>query len=156
MPREFKFLFIIILISVGILFIFVAWLRFKYLVLNIRSSTERKGTLVSFRHYSSALRLGNNYTDYLENGKGYVPVVTLQVNGKLLELAAEWSDYSLSKDDINKSVSVIYQHKFGLMLLINDEQSIHDYFQMKNILFWSGMSIGIILIIVAAIVLILL
>lgn len=152
MPSEFKFIFVILLISVGTLFIFIAWLRFKYLVLNIRNATKSTGTLVSFRKYSSTIRLGNNYMDYLENGRGYVPVVVLRINGKLLELAAEWSDYSLSGDDLNKSVSVIYQHKFGLMLLINDEQSIHDYFQMKNILFWSGMSIGIILILLAAIV----
>lgn len=135
MPSEFKFLFTILLISVGILFIFIAWLLFKYLVLNISSVTMSTGTLVSFRHYSSTSRLGNNYTDYLENGIGHVPVVVLQINGKLLEVAAEWSDYSLSGDNLYKSVSVIYQHKFGLMLLINDKQSIHDYFQMKNLLF---------------------
>lgn len=155
MPSEFEFLFTLLLISVGTLFIFIAWLRFKYLVLNIRNATKSTGTLVSFRHYSSTLRLGNNYTDYFENGKGHVPVVVLRINGKLLELAAEWSDYSLSGDDLNKSVSVIYQNKFGFILLINDEQSIHDYFQMKNILFLSGMAIGIVLILVAIVVLIL-
>lgn len=155
MPSEFKSLFTILLISVGILFIFIAWLLFKYLALNIGDATKSMGTLVSFRHYSSTLRLRNNYTDYLENGKGYVPVVVLQINGKLLERAAEWSDYSLSGDNINKSVPVIYQHKYGLMLLINDEQSIHDYFQMKNILFWTCMSIGIILILLAVLIVIL-
>jgi len=155
MPSEFKFLFIILLISGGFLFIFVAWFRFKYLVLNMESAMRSNGTLVSFRHYSSTLRLGNSYTDYKKNGKGYVPVVTLQINEKMLELAAEWSDYSLNEDDLNKSVPVVYQHKFGLMLLINDEQSIHAYFQMKNSLFWSGMAIGIILILAAVVVLIL-
>lgn len=88
--------------EVGTLFIFIARLCCKYLVLNIRNATKSTGTLVSFRHYSSTIRLGNNYTDYLENERGYVPVVVLRINGNLLELAAEWSDYSLSGNDFRK------------------------------------------------------
>ncbi len=155
MPKEFITLCVVLLISIGAVFMLVGWFMFSFLRLNPKLAIKATGNLVCFRQHLSTLHFSNNYTDYRENGPGRVPVLTIKLGRESFEISAAAADYSLTKADIGKPIRVCYQQKFGIILLIDNEKSIRNYIRLKNTLFWCFFAVGVILIAIGAALLLL-
>jgi len=143
MPDEFVCLCAILLISIGAIFAFVGWFLFSFLRLNPKRTIETTGTLVCFREHLATTQFCNNYTDYGENRRGRVPVVTVEIDGETCEISAAAPDYSLTEADIGSAVRVCYQRKFGIVLLVHDEKLIRRYIRRKKTAFWRFLIMGL-------------
>lgn len=155
-PKEFIVLCVILLISIGAVFVFVGWFLFFFLRLNPAKAARATGNLVCFRQHGSTLRFSNNYSDYRENRPGRVPVVTMKLEGESFEISAAAADYSLSESDIGNPVQILYQQKLGVVLLIDNADSVRNYIRLKKTLFWCFFSVGIILVTIGVVLLLLL
>lgn len=155
MPKEFITLCVVLLISIGAVFMFVGWFMFSFLRLNPKLAIKTTGNLVCFRRHLLTLHFSNNYTDYCENGPGRVPVLTIKLERESFEISAAAADYSLTKSDIGKPIRVCYQEKFGIVLLVDNEKSIRNYIRLKKTLFWCFFAVGMILIVIGVALLLL-
>ncbi len=141
-----------LLYTFGAVFCLIGWLVFRLLPLNPDKAIRSFGELRGFREYASALATGDNYRDYPENRRGRRPVILTEIDGCWTEISSAWTDYSLDSGDLGKQFPILYQRKLGIVMLIDGERAIHDYRQKNLILFWSFMSVGLILIILGIIV----
>lgn len=153
MPKEFITLCVVLLMSIGAVFILVGWFMFSFLRLNPESAIRATGNLVCFRQHLSTLHFSNNYIDYHENGPGRVPVVVMKLGKESFEISAAAADYSLTESDIGKAIRVRYQQKFGIVLLTDNERTMRNYIQLKKTLFWCFFAVGMILITIGVILL---
>lgn len=130
------------LMSIAAVFYMVGFICFKAACLNERNSTSTYGTLVGFRRYYTTDQWGDNGEDYAENKVGRVPVVAFKVENETVEIAAVKGYYSLTKADIGKQIKIRYRRFIGITMIIDDAQSVQNYNQLQNILFWTFMCVA--------------
>lgn len=152
MPEQIIFLASFLLVFMGLVFMLVGWIHFRALRLNPQKAIRTSGELVSFREYSAAIRFGSNYVDYNDNRPGRRPVLLINLDGRFVEISADWADYSLTSQDIGKQIPVLYQRKLGIIMVVDGEKPIHDYLQLKNILLGAFLSIGVALVVIGVII----
>ena len=151
MVKEITDIAIISLLLFSLSFCAIGFIRFRVLRLTERNSICAKGILIGFREYGENVRGNNIFHDYVENGKGRLPLIEIEVDGKIAHIASAISDYDLTSEDIGKQLAVRYRRGFGITLLIDDEMSIRNYNQLQNVLFWSFEAVAIILAILSII-----
>lgn len=133
------------LIFIAIAFYLAGFLCFRVAKLTESNSTSTYGTLVGFRRYYTTNKWGSNFVDYDDNKAGRVPVIALEINGENVAISAARGYYSLTKDDIGKRFKVRYRQFIGITMIIDDAQTVKNYNQLQNILFWTFMSVATIL-----------
>lgn len=136
------------LVIISIVFYFTGFFLYRFSRITEENSVGTYGTLVGFRRYYTTDQWGDNTEDYPENRRGRVPIVNISLNGESVDIASVASNYSLTKDDIGKQVKIRYRRFIGIKLIIDDGDSLRNYNQLQNTLFWVFMSVATILLII--------
>lgn len=135
---------VISLILIATVFFLVGFLCFRVSRLTEENSTAGYGTLVGFRRYYVTDQKGDHSLEYDENKAGRVPVVRINIDGEQVDISAAAANYSLTKEDIGKQVRVRYRRLIGITMIIDDAKSLRNYNQLQNALFWTFISVAII------------
>lgn len=136
---------------IAIAFALVGILRFQATRLTEKNSIGAVATLVGFRKYYSTDQWGDDTEDYPDNKPGRVPIVELKLDGEDVSIAAMVTNGKLTASDIGSQVKIRYRRFIGITLVIDDEQSIRNYNQLQNVLFWVFIAVAAILAILAVV-----
>ena len=147
MPQTLVQIATLSLIIIAFVFYFTGVLMYRLTGLTKENGVSTYGTLVGFRRYYTTDQWGDNTEDYPENKPGRVPIVSFDLNGESVDIAAVASNYNLTKDDIGKQVKILYRKTIGIKMIVDDENSFNNYNQLQNTLFWVFMCIGTIMLV---------
>lgn len=134
------------LITIAAVFVLVGFLRFRAGRLTEHNSTSAYGTLMGFRKYYVTDQWGDNSEDYIDNKRGRVPIVQISLDGEEVDIAAIATNKVLTSTDIGRQFKVRYRRFIGVTLVIDDDKnSLANYNQLQNTLFWVFMSVATII-----------
>ena len=123
----------------------VGFFRYGFSQINDKNSIRATAELVGFREYFEADKWNHYYDDYTENEKGRRPVLKMDIDGESIIIDAAISNYDLTSDDIGRTLNVKYRRGFALIVVIDDEISIHYYNKLQKTLFITFESIAAVL-----------
>lgn len=141
----------LMMVAVGCMVMGLSWLVFLHWKLDPAKAIHTTATLVGFREimyrkYGSACTPECIYEDSEENLPGSVPIVDVEIDGKIQRLATEAHYPALLQDDIGRPIKVCWQRKHRIEILVDNNELIWHYLSMHAGLFAVFAAIGLALV----------